>query len=240
MTEVLLPGMVRELRHAVAPVRDVEWRGDTGGTGDGSYTLTGYAAVFGEETTLWDSRFYRLREVIQRGAFTDVLSRDNLDCHLVVGHNMDLPMARIGVQGVGVLELSEDDRGLRVFARVDPAVSYIADLARLMRSGVVDQMSFAFTVAEDTVTTTETSDGVEDELRTITRIGELFDVTVCPRGAYPQTSATVRSLERAAGRTFVGREEAAPGVVGDSSNGRLYVAKARAHARARETQIKVV
>lgn len=240
MTDVLLPGMVRELRHAVAPVRDVEWCGDTGGTGDGSYTLTGYAAVFGEETTLWDSRFYRLREVIQRGAFTDVLSRDNLDCHLVVGHNMDLPMARIGVQGVGGLELSEDDRGLRVFARVDPAVSYIADLARLMRSGVVDQMSFAFTVADDTVTTTETSDGVEDELRTITRIGELFDVTVCPRGAYPQTSATVRSLERAAGRTFVGREEAAPGVVGDSSNGRLYVAKARAHARARETQIKVV
>lgn len=73
MTDVLLPDMVRELRHAVAPVRDVEWRGDTGGTGDGSYTLTGYAAVFGEETTLWDSRFYRLREVIQRGAFTDVL-----------------------------------------------------------------------------------------------------------------------------------------------------------------------
>lgn len=234
------------LRRAVAPLTDVEWR-DATSTGDGSYTLTGYAAVFGEETTLWDSRYYRLREQIQRGAFTSVLTDPGLDCHLVIGHNMDLPMARVGVNGVGGLELAEDDRGLRVFARLDPEISYIKDLSRLMRAGVVDQMSFAFTVAEDVVTSTDDGE-LEDVLRTITRIGELYDVTVCPRGAYPQTSATVRSLEKLGRTSVVGLPSVvvAPGGVGDStesavappvgvggvSSSRLVAARLRARMRA--------
>lgn len=193
-----------EFRCASAPVVDVEWRTDKE-TGDGSYTLSGYAAVFDQETTLYDGQFYKLRERVAPGAFTDVLGRGGLDCHLVIGHNMDLAMARIGVSGRGGMEITQDDIGLRVFARLNPKVSYVADLAELMRDGVVDQMSFAFTIAEQEMHTVVGDDGVEDELRVITRVGDLFDVTVTPRGAYPQTQAFIRSQSAGVGRGLVGR-----------------------------------
>lgn len=238
------PVEARELRLAVTPVVDMQVR-DQSATGDGTYTITGYAAVFDEETTLYDGVFWKLREKIAHGAFTDVLTRGDLDCHLVIGHNNDLVMARTGVTGVGGLELTEDGRGLRVFARVDPEISYIRDLARLMkvpdgsRRAVVDQMSFAFTVAEDERTVTTAADGTEDELRVITRIKDLYDVTVCPQGAYPQTSAQLRSLIAAVGRTgapvghdpvahTAGGDPVAPNRVGGAATSRLAAARARA------------
>jgi phage head maturation protease len=49
---------------------------DASGTGDGSWTIEGYAAVYEQETTLYDiPGWIRVREEIARGAFTDVLER---------------------------------------------------------------------------------------------------------------------------------------------------------------------
>ena len=241
-------GDLQEMRYATTQLREVEFREPNGpdATGDGCFTLTGYAAVFNSETTLRDSQFMRMRERIMPGAFHDVLS-SNPDVHLLIGHNLDLPLARTGIRGKGGLELSEDDRGLRVFARMNPNITYVRDLAEHMRDGVVDQMSFAFTVPQDgsTYETSDLPDGRSDSLRTIKRVGRLFDVTVTPQGAYSETSAALRSLaglsrrapldsfEHGAGAIPVAPEDLAGGrvVASDEGDALRELAKARARAR---------
>ena len=65
----------------------------------------------------------------------------------------------------------------------------------LFRSrGDVDQMSFGFTVAGDEW---ETNEDTGRELRTITKIGRLFDVSPVTFPANPNTDVALRSLEAA-------------------------------------------
>jgi HK97 family phage prohead protease len=177
------------------PFRNVEFR-DATGTGDGSYTLSGYAAVFNQETILYDGNWWRLREVILPDSFTDVLA-SNPDVHLNVGHDMIRALARTGIDGIGGLELTQDDVGLRVFARLDPTDPDVVALAAKMNRGIVDQMSFCFTVGRS-VTTTEVDEesDFEDELVAIQQFDGLYDVAVCAQGAYATTSAelAMRSL----------------------------------------------
>lgn len=231
---------LRELRYAEVPIRGLEVR-DGAKTGDGSLTISGYAAVTDQETILYDGRYFRMREVISRGAFGPVLSRTGLDVHLNIGHDNNFAMARTGVDGVGRLELTEDENGLRVFARVNPEISFVRDLALQMRDGIVDQMSFAFTVARDEALLTETSDGKDDELRSILEIGELYDVTVVARGAYPQTSASIRSLLGALQRrdgfdpsgapTLIAPADPVGGIEREAHAAALHRARAKSRAR---------
>jgi HK97 family phage prohead protease len=120
---------------------------------------------------------------------------------------MTKAIARTGrsANQVGGLELSEDKRGLRVFARLDPADPDVTALAVKMKRGIVDQMSFAFTVERDERVTITDEEEREDTLRTILEVRDLYDVTVVAQGAYPQTDASIRSLLRYAsedGRAF--------------------------------------
>lgn len=195
----------RELRLAIAPIRDVQLR-DTQGTGDGSWTIAGYAAVYDQETTLFDGRWMRMREEIAPGAFANVLERvgggEEL-VHLNYGHDMNSAVAATDVRGIGGLELSEDNYGLRFFARIDPGDPDSQRMAVKMQRGIVSQASFAFTIAEEElVEETETDDGRLDEKWRILEIGNLYDVCACAQGAYPQTESHLRSLVAAS----IGRE----------------------------------
>lgn len=152
-------------------------------------TVTGYAAVFDQMS----HDLGGFREVIQPGAFADVLGAQP-DVHLVIGHNMDLPLARTRN---GTLELGEDIRGLKMWARIDSRLSYAKDLAVQLKSGLVDQMSFAFTIPEGGDTWSVDDSGAVT--RTVNRIDGLYDVSVVAAGAYPQTDVkAVRALLRAA------------------------------------------
>ena len=152
-------------------------------------TVTGYAAVFDQMS----HDLGGFREIIQPGAFADVLGASP-DVHLVIGHNMDLPLARTRN---GTLELGEDIRGLKMWARIDSRLSYAKDLAVQLKSGLVDQMSFAFTIPEGG--DTWTVDDAGSVTRTVNRIDGLYDVSVVAAGAYPQTDVqAVRALLRAA------------------------------------------
>jgi phage head maturation protease len=62
------------------------------------------------------------------------------------------------------------------------------DLVVLIDRGDVDEMSYAFTVAAD-----EMDSSGEVPRRTITEIGELFDVTVATYGAFKQTEVGLRT-----------------------------------------------
>jgi HK97 family phage prohead protease len=182
-----------EMRTVAVPMRDLEWR--ESGSGDGSRILTGYAAVCNQRTTLYDGTYYQLDEVIAAGAFDAVLSR-NPDVHLNIGHDMSRAMARTGVQGIGGLQLTADPHGLRVYARLSGADPDVQALAAKMDLGIMDQMSFAFSVkAAGLKWESETDEnGKETDLRTLVEIGQLYDVCVCAQGAYSTTEAALRSL----------------------------------------------
>jgi HK97 family phage prohead protease len=232
MSTTTLPATERGLRLAITPIRSVVVR-DATGTGDGSWTMEGYAAVFEQETVLYDGNWFRMREVISRDAFTNVLQRvssgDEL-VHLNFGHDMNTSVAATDVEGIGSLELSEDMHGLRFFARVDPSDPDAERMAVKMRRGVIRQASFAFTIADEVGTITETEDGRDDELWRINEIGHLYDVCACAQGAYPQTESYVRALAGASlGRTLevvghdhrtetVGGSRIAPETVGESES----------------------
>ena len=167
-----------------APVK-LEVR-ESGASAD-EITVQGHAAVF-------DNLSHDLggfRERIAPGAFNDVLAAQP-DVHLVIGHDMTMPLARTAN---GTLELLEDEQGLRIWARVNTQLSYAKDLAEQLRTGLVDQMSFAFTVAEDG------DEWVKDDsgaiMRTVRKVAGLYDVSVVAQGAYPQTNvALIRSALR--------------------------------------------
>jgi phage head maturation protease len=98
----------------------------------------------------------------------------------------------------GTLRLSEDERGLRVEADLPEDVSYSRDLMSLMRSGVVDKMSFGFQV--DRKGDKWSDDGMERTLTSV-RLFEVSVVTGFP--AYEATTAAVRSLSALSVRTGI-------------------------------------
>lgn len=161
----------------------------------------GHAAVFNQRTMLFemawgDGTSTRVWEIIEPGFFDDVLRSPNLDCFFVDQHEERLRMARTGLRGMGQLDLSTDNVGLRTYAQINPALSYVRDLEINLDDGLVDQMSFKFTIAEDTRDSHVDEAGNEDVLYTLIKCGSLLDVSTVSQGAYPTTDAGLRYRSR--------------------------------------------
>ncbi|RME94663.1 MAG: HK97 family phage prohead protease [Alphaproteobacteria bacterium] len=151
------------------------------GGDENARTITGYAAVFDAPTEIGGM----FREQIRPGAFADAIKGD--DVRALVDHNSSLVLGRTRA---GTLRLSEDDRGLRV--EIDlPETQLARDLAVSIERGDVNQMSFGFSMRGGKEAW---DDSGEVPLRTIERVGSLFDVSVVTYPAYPETEAAVRSL----------------------------------------------
>lgn len=215
MPSIQLPAAVPVLRRAVVQLADVELR-DSVATGEGTHVFTGYAAVTATTTTLYEGRTWVWREQIAPGEFTDVLAeiRAGLaDYPVVLNHEHDnrraMASTAVPAHQPGGLELTEDAQGLRTFARLDAADPDVQAIVPKLRNGVVSQMSFAFRVAPQGCTTevVEDDQGRTVETDTITRVGSLFDVTVCAHGAYPTTSAELRGRLAAVGRSGMDPED---------------------------------
>lgn len=153
--------------------------------GDGAKRrIVGYAAVFDTPTDIGGY----FREQIRRGAFSDALKHS--DVHALFNHNESVVLGRMKA---GTLRLAEDAKGLKV--EIDPPDTQDArDLMAKMKRGDIDQMSFAFTLRGGKQEWDESGDL---PMRTIVQVGELYDVSVVTRGAYPTTEAGVRSLDEA-------------------------------------------
>lgn len=197
-----------EMRYLVAPVTTIEVRDPTGND-DNTWTMSGYAAVFNKKTTLYDGRFVKLTETIDSHAFDDVLANQQMDSpdgvvHFNFGHDMNRAVAATDVPPgqPGSLVLEAHDQGLHFLARVPRDDPDGVAMAAKMRSGVLRQASFAFTVASDETKITEREDQPEEEHRTILSLGHLYDVCATPQGAYPQTVAGLRSYAAAIGQPF--------------------------------------
>lgn len=162
--------------------------------------FTGHAGVFDVRSLpLFDFWYGEFRETIARTAFDNVLARADLDVPFNFMHDNASIMAR---SSSGTLELSVDDVGLRTFARLDPDDVDVQRVAPKIRRGDVREMSFAFTVAEGgDEWRIFTEDDLEIVERTVRDVEGLYDVTVVPFGAYPQTDAQLNA--RAAVRAAV-------------------------------------
>lgn len=213
------PALQPAVEHRTAQLSGVVIRAAGQASGGDYMTFTGKAAVFDASSLpLYDWWYGEYVERIAPGAFTNVLSR-NPDCHLVYVHDMASAMARTLS---GTLKLRQDPEDLDVYAQLDPSDLDVQRVTPKMARGDVDQMSFAFTVARDNWLIEELADGTERVTRTILEIGELFDVSIVPQGAYNQTSAQLASarsrITAAAERGLVPRPEAREGKVLSTAN----------------------
>lgn len=140
--------------------------------------FSGYASV---TDTPYDMGWYT--ESIKRGAFAKTLA-EKPDVQLLVNHG-GLPLARTLS---GTMSLSEDRTGLLVDADLDGEDPDVLGLARKMKRGDIDQMSFAFRTTRQ-----EWNEDYTDRQITECNIHR-GDVSVVNQGANPATSASVRSL----------------------------------------------
>jgi len=149
-------------------------------------TFVGYAAVFNS-----DSEPLPFVEQIRPGAFQRTLSARN-NVKMFVNHDDTMPLASTRS---GTLRLMEDDRGLKVEADM-PNTTFARDLVELMRSRIVDSMSFGFHVPRGGDDWSD--DGQRRYLNEIA-LREVSVVTGFP--AYEETSATIRKAQILAQRT---------------------------------------
>ena len=175
--------IVDERRERVVQLLDggpLEHRNFTGelelrDTSDGMVHFTGYASM--TETPYPVSDF---TETICRNAFKKTLAEDP-DVVLRMEH-VDLPLARTSS---GTLTLTEDVRGLRVDAELDPADPDVQRLIPKMQRGDLTEMSFAFRATKQDW----------DEKRTDRKIREVAihrgDVRIVTYGANSASTGTI-------------------------------------------------
>jgi HK97 family phage prohead protease len=202
-----------------------EWRDS--GKGEEFRTLQGYAAIFDSPS----EDLGGFREVLAPGCFTRALESPDLSCHLLWNHD---PSTVFASTRNGTLELVQDRKGLRVWARVDMQDPDAQRVVGKVRSGLVDQMSFAFTVSDEGEEW-EVRDG--KPWRTISQVSGLYDASVVTEPAYRATKVEV--LERALrsgrvpdARASVAQDDPAGTTSSLNSEGEaLRLLKARAKSR---------
>lgn len=177
-----------------APLADVQVRG-AGGSDDGPVAFEGLAAVTGYAYEMWDW-YGPYFESVDPGAFGNTLAMTDLDVPLVLQHD---PMRRLArtVNADSTLELDEvlegEVTGLHVLApnldKSDPDVAYI--LPKL-RSGLIDEMSFRFTIVRGQWS----PDWMEYHIQEVDI--HRGDVAIVGYGANPATIGGIRSRSRLA------------------------------------------
>lgn len=153
-------------------------------TQDKKMVIEGYAVIFDSETLI-GSEDYGFYESIDKRAFE---SANMKDVPLKYNHSDTVPiLARTRNKS---LSLKIDEKGLFIHAELLDTQDSI-DMYKRIKAGLIDKMSFAFTVKDE-----EVKKGKIPH-RKITKIDRLFDVSVVDVPAYEETSIYARSLERA-------------------------------------------
>lgn len=173
----------KEIRLANIADFSIEHRADEDG---GKMIIEGYAAVYDDETLIGDEEwgFY---ERIERGAFDGANMKD---VPLKYNHSDAVPiLARTRNKS---LELKTDDKGLFIHAELLDTQDN-RDMYKRIQTGLIDKMSFAFTVRKEG----ETWEKGKTPKRSIKKFDRIFDVSVVDVPAYEGTSIYARSLELA-------------------------------------------
>jgi len=150
---------------------------------DEKMILEGYALLYNDETLI-GSRDYGFIESIDPNALSDEAIRDvpmkynHMDSFLIIARTKNKS-----------LELISDEKGLKVRAELLDT-QHNKDIYKMVRSGLLEKMSFAFTVKDQ-----EWDHSGDIPKRRITKIDRLYDVSIVDIPAYDNTSIFARSLE---------------------------------------------
>ena len=174
-----------DLEYRFMKVNALEERDENGVISD-RMIIEGYAVLFDTpQTYQYGDTTYT--EQISRGAL------DNTDMkRTVLRYNHDDSVMALARVKNGSLVLSIDEVGLRVWAELLDTQTN-RDLYKSIKNGLIDEMSFAFTVAKDGDKWTYEDDYTK-VTREITAIDTLYDVSVVDTGFYEKTSVYARAL----------------------------------------------
>lgn len=137
--------------------------------------VEGYAVIFDSPAT------HGFTEIIDKNAFNGC---DMKDVPLKYNHSDNfLILARTRNNS---LELFIDEKGLKIRANLIDTTNN-RDIYKMIKAGLLDKMSFAFTVSEEEW-------DYETDTRRILRIDKLYDVSVVDTPFYDTTSIYARAL----------------------------------------------
>ncbi len=144
--------------------------------------IEGTPIVYDKETDLgW------FREMVAKGAATEALTRS--DEFLLFNHDSNQPLAR---RKNGTLTVTEDEKGVHI--RADLSKSNLGPgLYKDIKAGLIDKMSFAFTVEEESWVTPENPKDLD--LRIIRSFREIYDYSPVTYPAYKSTELQARSAQ---------------------------------------------
>lgn len=125
-------------------------------------------------------------EYIEPGAFTEALKKS--DVRALFNHDPNLILSRTGAG----LELTEDKKGLKYSFDV-PETTFGNDFLQMVRSGLITQSSFQFTIKKQRWEEEKKSDGDWLYKRIIEEVDELYDIAPVTFPAYPETTVQARS-----------------------------------------------
>lgn len=145
-----------------------------------SMTIEGVACVFDTETTLFEWEGIEYKEKVDKSAFKEA---DISDVIFNYNHGGRV-YARTRNDSLH-LEIKED--GLHVTITLNPEDEGHRELYRDIKNGLIDKMSYAYTVSEE-------SYDVDTHVRTVLKIKKLYDVSAVDIPAYDSTSISTRSV----------------------------------------------
>ncbi len=148
--------------------------------------VRGYASVFNHPYTLYEDRDMVIQEQVSETAFNDA---DMGDVILQYNHE-----GRVFARTKnGTLTVTPDKKGLAIQADLG-GTTIGEQLYEEIRGGYTTQMSYGYTVNGAEWTKRELEDGRILELRTITSIDKVYDVSAVSIPANDATSISVRNL----------------------------------------------
>jgi HK97 family phage prohead protease len=150
-----------------------------------SLVIEGVPCVFDTETVLYKGKYWEFREKIDKEAFKEA---DMTDVIFNYNHGGRV-FARTRNNSLK-LEVKSD--GLHMKATLKKQDRGHEELYSDIQSGLVDKMSFAFTVKESKFEVIENKEGPSVEIRTITKVEKLYDVSAVDIPAYDSTSISAR------------------------------------------------
>ena len=153
---------------------------------DGAKIVEGYATTFNQPYQLWRDKEMTVNEQVDPHAFDET---DMTDVIMQYDHEGRV-FARIAN---GTLELKSDEHGLRIRANLG-GTEIGRQLFEEIQGGYTNKMSFGFTVTGEERKTTKDADGHITVLRTITKIGKLFDVSAVSLPANDATEISARNV----------------------------------------------
>lgn len=182
-----MPSKEREYREMMLAI---EKRDEGEEPAEDRMVVTGYASTFDDPYLLWKDADVEVYEQVDRHAFDET----DMDDVIMQYDHQGRVFAR---KRNNTLTVTPDDKGLFISADLS-GTDIGRGLYQEIAGGYTDRMSFGFTVDEDEqVIKEDSTTGKTHVLRTIRKIGKLYDVSAVSLPANPGTSISARFLDGA-------------------------------------------